>query len=218
MYNITCLHACACVRTQGSGALLVITTVCCYSELAIPTCTYLRRVCIHPCAMPDLNRPHYHTSPAFTALTVATPVHASLPITTEQLTEAPPDSPHSSKRFACAFSSAALEACSSAPHVAPLPPRHIQRRLKRVSSTFPKLLKSCFCTVSFGMERKVQTAFQFSPTLGRTSARKCASLREGGTTHNAHEQMASAHWSRVLTPQAYTHESGTTTASDLPRL
>ena len=29
-YNITCLHAYACVRTQGLGALLIITTVCCY--------------------------------------------------------------------------------------------------------------------------------------------------------------------------------------------
>ena len=29
---------------------------------------------------------------------------------------------------------------------------------------------------------------------------------------HAHEQMASAHWSRVLTPQAYTHESEITTA------
>ena len=62
MYNITCLHACACVHTQGSGALLVVTTVCCYSELAIPTCTYLRRVCVRPCALPDLNKtslPHF---------------------------------------------------------------------------------------------------------------------------------------------------------------
>ena len=115
---------------------------------------------------------HQHSLPSL----LQTPVHASLPITTTQLTEAPPDSPHSSKRFACAFSSTALKACSSAPHVAPLPPRHIHSRLKRVSSTFPKLLKSCFCTVSFGMERKVQTAFQLSPTLGRTSARRCASL------------------------------------------
>ena len=95
---------------------------------------------------------------------------------TTQLTEAPPDSPHSSKRFACAISSAALKACSSAPHVAPLPPRHIQRRLNRVSSTFPMCCSNCFCTVSFGKERKVQKTLQLSPTLGRTSDRRCNSF------------------------------------------
>ena len=44
------------------------------------------------------------------------------------------------------------------------------------------------------------------------------SLRDGGTIHDAHEQKASVHWSRVLILQVHTHESGATTASDLPRL
>ena len=143
-------------------------------------------------------------------------MHLSPSPCTTQLTEAPPDSPHSSKRFACAFSSAALKACSSAPHVAPLPPRHIQRRPNRVSSTFPMCCSNCFCTVSFGMERKVQKALQLSPTLGVIHlVWTGGSLREGGTTHDAHELMPSAHWSRVLTPQAHTHESGTTTAQPM---
>ena len=105
-----------------------------------------------------------------------THVHASLSTITIQHTEALPDSPHSSKRFACAPSSAALTASSSASHVAPLSPYHIHRRLNRVSSILRTLLKSCFCIVSFGMERKVHTALHLSPTLGRNSDRGYASL------------------------------------------
>ena len=105
-----------------------------------------------------------------------TPVHASLSTITIQHTEALPDSPPIQQAVACAFSSAALTACSSVPHVTPLSPYHIHRRLNRVSSMLPTLLKSCYCTVSFGMERKVHTALHLSPTLGRNSDRVCASL------------------------------------------
>ena len=121
-------------------------------------------------------QPLYHTSPALTALTAANPcTFISLHhhhTTYWGSSRFPPIQ----QAVACAFSSAALTACSSVPHVTPLSPYHIHRRLNRVSSILWTSLKSCFCIVSFGMERKVHTALHLSPTLGRNSDRGCASL------------------------------------------